>query len=472
MKKLFGRLKNIIKGTINGIINGDKIKYIIVLGLVAVIAVTFITIGVMNTSEAEIPDLPDDELNVNENTMEYNTELIFDIIDDDTTNTDNDTEDETLESEELTDEKDTDSEPDETEMPEESEEAKEAEDPAESEDLTEPAPVTDPIINKQQETTASQQPAPKPAEATANQTTSTPVSTTSKQTAATEPQATAPKQTDAATTKPKETTAQTTAKPVETTSKPVETTSKPVETTSKPKETANNTSGDEPAQTMGQFVLKEKKYDYNGANVSIVNVENKSDKAYTITITAKFKDKNGKELKSESITFEGFDSGWKNSFFFEPGIKYDSVSFGMKAKEYTEKINVTFYPDEGSYCSLTQTFVDSNNVAHLWKATEDCELRLAIAGHVKHKSLGYSGDKLLEYTRRFAIIDSYGNLIILTNVGLEGSITKCEGGEDGYKSSWLIRGTSLYWDDRDSYEIPDDLKNITMIRSILSYREY
>lgn len=468
-----------IKGSINGIINSDKLKYIIVFGLVAVIAVTFITIGVMNTSEAEIPDLSDDELKGNENTVEYDTEMIFDIMEeDDTTNTDDATEgvtvdgDDTLTTEEVTAKKDTVAKSEEIEETKGTEETEKEEDPAESEDMTEPEPVSDPLINMQQESMAAQQTEPKPVETTVSQTPSPPVSTTSKQTAATEPQVTTPKQTEAATSKPKETTAQTTTKPAETTAKPVETTAKPIETTSKPKETTNNTSGDEPTQTMGQFVLKEKKYDYNGANVSIVNVENKSGKAYTITITAKFKDKTGKELKSESITFEGFDSGWKNSFFFEPGIKYDSVSFGLKAKEYTEKIKVKFYPDEGSYCSLTQTFVDSNNVAHFWKETEDCELRLAIAGHVKHKSLGYSGDKLLEYTRRFAIIDSYGNLIILTNVGLEGNITKCEGGEDGYASTWLIRGTSLYWDDRDSYEIPDDLKNITMIRSILSYREY
>ena len=91
----------------------------------------------------------------------------------------------------------------------------------------------------------------------------------------------------------------------------------------------------DPIPTTGNVVVKEKKYNYDGAHVMILNVENQTDKSLTLTITGHFKDANGKELKSETQTFEGFSANCRNYFVFRPGIKFDSFTYEVKAAKFS-----------------------------------------------------------------------------------------------------------------------------------------
>ena len=86
--------------------------------------------------------------------------------------------------------------------------------------------------------------------------------------------------------------------------------------------------------TTGNLVVKEKKYDYNGAHVMIMNIENQTDKNLTLTITAEFKDSKGNVLKTETRKFEGFPANYRNHIVFQPGIKFDSFTYDIKASSY------------------------------------------------------------------------------------------------------------------------------------------
>lgn len=90
------------------------------------------------------------------------------------------------------------------------------------------------------------------------------------------------------------------------------------------------------AQTVG-FVVKDKKYDYDGNNLVILNVENQTDKNYKITINGQYLDGNGTVLKEESKSYEGFEAGWSNYFLFLPEISFDRFTYTLEAEEYDGK---------------------------------------------------------------------------------------------------------------------------------------
>ncbi len=90
----------------------------------------------------------------------------------------------------------------------------------------------------------------------------------------------------------------------------------------------------DPVPTTGKLVIKEKKYDYNGTNVMILNVENQTNKDLNITITAKFFDANGKLIVPQNRFIEGFPANYRNYVVFEPGVKFDSFTFDVKTENY------------------------------------------------------------------------------------------------------------------------------------------
>lgn len=85
----------------------------------------------------------------------------------------------------------------------------------------------------------------------------------------------------------------------------------------------------------GGFLVSEKKYDFEGNNLVVLNVENKTDKNYSIAIHMTYLDENGVTLKEETKTFEGFAAGWKNYFFFVPEIPFAKFTDTLEPTEYT-----------------------------------------------------------------------------------------------------------------------------------------
>ena len=91
----------------------------------------------------------------------------------------------------------------------------------------------------------------------------------------------------------------------------------------------------------GEFVCKEKTYEYNGNNVTILKLENHSEANCTVTIHAKFLSASGTVLKTETQSFEGFPAGWQNYFVFMPGMKYDTMEYTLDIEQYTGEMYFT-----------------------------------------------------------------------------------------------------------------------------------
>jgi len=95
------------------------------------------------------------------------------------------------------------------------------------------------------------------------------------------------------------------------------------------------TTPDKTTEVDGVFSVSQKKYTFKGNNVMLLNVENTSDTAYSIEITASYKNTGGNNIKSEVISFEGFAPNWSNYFVLNPQISFDEFEFELKATPYS-----------------------------------------------------------------------------------------------------------------------------------------
>lgn len=83
----------------------------------------------------------------------------------------------------------------------------------------------------------------------------------------------------------------------------------------------------------GSFLIKQKKYTYDGNDLVILDVTNESDGNYSITITGMYLDDSGAELKTETQTFDQFSAGYKNYFLFMPDIKFSGFTYTAEARK-------------------------------------------------------------------------------------------------------------------------------------------
>ena len=88
----------------------------------------------------------------------------------------------------------------------------------------------------------------------------------------------------------------------------------------------------------GDFVVSEKRYSYEGTDLMVLYVENKTNRHYNVTIHGTYLDENGEKLKEESQTFEGFASEWQNYFVFRPKMDFDRFEYTLETEEYTPNL--------------------------------------------------------------------------------------------------------------------------------------
>ena len=91
------------------------------------------------------------------------------------------------------------------------------------------------------------------------------------------------------------------------------------------------------------FMIKDKKYSYEGTDLVILDVENQTEKNYTITINGSYLDKDGNILKTETQTFEGFCAGLQNYFLFQPKITFDKFTYTVEMSEYKEECLMSYF---------------------------------------------------------------------------------------------------------------------------------
>ena len=132
---------------------------------------------------------------------------------------------------------------------------------------------------------------------------------------------------------------------------------------------------DEVTDIDGIFNVSEKKYTFKGNNVMLLNVENTSDTAYSIEITASYKNAGGKIIKSELISFEGFAPNWSNYFVLNPQISFDKFEFELKATPYSGPVLADKVHLDTKYPLYIAVLLQDEigfilDIKHITKATE------------------------------------------------------------------------------------------------------
>ena len=99
-------------------------------------------------------------------------------------------------------------------------------------------------------------------------------------------------------------------------------------------ENSSSESSSEHEEPGGGFLVKNKKYHYDGNDIIVLSVENQSNANYSLTITGFYLDKGGNKLKEETQTFKDFASGYQNYFLFQPQISFETFTYELNAVEF------------------------------------------------------------------------------------------------------------------------------------------
>lgn len=90
------------------------------------------------------------------------------------------------------------------------------------------------------------------------------------------------------------------------------------------------------------FLVKTKKYDLEGKDIALLEVENLTDNAYTILIKTYYTQADGKEMTVVKW-FNDFPAGFKNYFVFKPGIRYTDFRYELFANPSTGDPNAELF---------------------------------------------------------------------------------------------------------------------------------
>lgn len=235
---------------------------------------------------------------------------------------------------------------------------------------------------------------------------------------------------------------------------------KPTETT-KPE--------NEPPQQSGQFSVKEKKYEHNGANVAILQLENKTDAAYTVTLTGKFKDASGNVIKTESQTFDGFPAKWSNYFVFLPGIKYDKMDIELSVKEYRKKTLAEHIKISGGAGTTRKRWMPSDgngNVVYPTSPEEEAKSKKVVSLFFNvYDQVKNTYSEPLYVSDRSVFFDSNGDICAISSAT---AIAKIDPGDCSFGAFAL---TDVLWENADEYVVPTELQNVTGICALISVTE-
>lgn len=112
--------------------------------------------------------------------------------------------------------------------------------------------------------------------------------------------------------------------------------------------TSENKENSEQSKPLsGEFVVKDKKYTFEGNDLVIISVDNQTNKNYSVTITGTYLDKEGKTLKTETQTFDQYSAGYSNYFLFQPNMQFEKFTYNLDMKEtdgpfYAKHVSVRF----------------------------------------------------------------------------------------------------------------------------------
>ena len=194
------------------------------------------------------------------------------------------------------------------------------------------------------------------------------------------------------------------------------------------------------------FLISEKTYKYGDDNVLILNVENKTEKAYTVVITAKFFDDNGEAVKNITKIFEGFPKGYKNYFVFSPETAFKNYEYKVRTKPY-DKETYANYLSAGTAVKVTPipmgedldgNMYDKPRVSLLMRFPLECN---------------YPNEETLLYSADFVVFDNKGEIFMIDSKLQEANITYSPDGNTVTRAHMLPE--DVEW---DGFKLPENLK--------------
>jgi len=193
--------------------------------------------------------------------------------------------------------------------------------------------------------------------------------------------------------------------------------------------------------TTGKLVIKEKKYDYNGANVMILNVENQTSKNLNLTITAKYLDASGKTLYAENRMIEGFPANYKNYVILHPGIKFDKLVYEVKTETHTGPAYMQYFATGNNATIKVQPSIHDSNQGKVPRA----ELEVTYCVMSSYPGTVY-------YSANFVLFDKNGEIFWLCTSPTGFLMTESD---DGNRPMYITYDNIKYKD----YVMPDCLKS-------------
>ena len=155
--------------------------------------------------------------------------------------------------------------------------------------------------------------------------------------------------------------------------------------------------------TTGKLVIKEKKYDYQGTNVMILNVENQTNKHLNVTIKADFFDANGKMIMRQNRNVEGFPANYRNYVVLQPGIKFDKCTYEVTTSSYSGTAYMQ-YLNSGSKVTIKP----GPAVMEQYNQKPSAELQVGFP-------IESSSQINLFYSADFVLFDKYGEIYWIEN---------------------------------------------------------
>ncbi len=211
------------------------------------------------------------------------------------------------------------------------------------------------------------------------------------------------------------------------------------------------------------IAVKQKKYEYKGNNIVILNVENFTDKDYIIKINGVYADKNGNEIGRETKVFEGFAAGYQNYFVFSPNKTFDTFSYTLEIEEF-HGIALSKYLDTKGKVKVGtgKTYMDANGNFY-------DQPHVAISASFQ---VANTYDKELIYSAEFILFDNKGEIYYIESSLVEGSAVPVENGKNPaeYRIGRYIQYTDTLWKGVDSFVLPEklqgDIVGIVCVKSI------
>lgn len=212
----------------------------------------------------------------------------------------------------------------------------------------------------------------------------------------------------------------------------------------------NSESDQSRSPSQGNVVVKDKKYTFEGSNLVILEVENQTDKDYSITVHGSYLDADGNVLKTESQTFDQYYAGYKNYFLFRPGITFDKFTYTLEFAEASENLYVKDIGFE------FQGLYESVHVVDELFEQGDYTQYPGVMGQFAYRYTGNA--EHLEVLLDWILFDEQGEIIF---IGYFGPWLEPGQNFDSYQNWWLYHPVT------DHFEWPEGWKgDITAITAV------